>query len=541
MCCGEYIAPVPGRVLDTHAVPRLVLYKKTVNVDAHLEYVGLDVWKEGKMSTARILASNVSVSPLTTGAPVDGLGRAFLSTLQKPQGLLVLPSAFESQEDGESKFGLSLVDDRSSYSREVALSAQAKFGYAGGSASLRIEMAEQYHTSARSLVVILTKSLLTSQQFLRDPEWRIEAVQTYLHNPIDFFLRYGDLFVRKVHIGGLCSILYKLDFSSIEDIPDFKANFNASYGNSSGGADLHQRIVKIATHTSISVQGICSGVRQTPALFYEAQGPDQQSRVVTAQDKLADQLIAYFDGFDTRVREDGVAASIYFETDDVFECAGTPTNKVSLADFDRSLEDAADDLIYERIAQLDYISNYAFRWNPSATKEVVGNLRNSLTQLSGKLDTDVFEIATLKRKSPELSFKQQDIPTLPDNWVARKLRPDEGATIQVAPAINNVGRGQYLHEYPVPVIQSGMPVGVDFSMHFETADGNNGVGVELIVDVRLVGGNQTQIIYSDHIYGGTSFTPPTKGGYALYSTDLKVVVNARTVNGKLGFYLKFLS
>ncbi len=86
-----------------------------------------------------------------------------------------------------------------------------------------------------------------------------------------------------------------------------------------------------------------------------------------------------------------------------------------------------------------------------------------------------------------------------------------------------------------------MPVEVDFGMHFETADGNNGVGVELAIDVRLVGGNETQMIYSDHIYGGTSFTPPVKSGYAHYTSDLKVVINVQTVNGKFGFNLQFLT
>lgn len=494
------------------------------------------------MNSELRLASNVSVSPANMSAARDGLGRGFLTTLQEPQGLLVLPSAFETQEEQTTEFSFKLVDDRSSYSREVAFNAQAKFGYASGSASVRIEMAQQYHTSARSLVVIMNKSVHLGKQFIRDPVWRPEAVQTYSQSPINFLLRYGDRFVRSVHIGGLCSIIYTLTFSSIEDISDFKASFDATYGSSSGGADFHQRIVKTATHASILIQGICSGVSQTPELFYQAQGFDQQSRPVAAQDKLADQIIDYFNGFETHVQHDGVAASLYLETDDVFECVNAPTSRVSLADFDRSLEEAArlDDLIDERIAQLDYISTYAFRWNPTATKDRVGDLRNSLTQLSATLEKDVFGIAQLQRKSPDLSFKKQDIPSLPDNWVARKLRPDAGAAIYVSHAINNVGPGHFSHEYPAPVIQSGMPMEVDFGMHFETADGNDGVGVELVIDVRLVGGNETQIIYGDHIYGGTSFTPPTKSGYAQYTNDLKVVINVHTVNGKFGFSLQFL-
>ncbi len=100
------------------------------------------------------------------------------------------------------------------------------------------------------------------------------------------------------------------------------------------------------------------------------------------------------------------------ETDDVFECVNAPISRVSLADSDRSLDEAArlDDLIDERIAQLDYIATYAFRWNPAATKDRVGNLRNSLTRLSATLEKDVFDIAKLQRASPDLSFKEQDIP-----------------------------------------------------------------------------------------------------------------------------------
>jgi hypothetical protein len=70
-----------------------------------------------------------------------------------------------------------------------------------------------------------------------------------------------------VQLGGLLSIIYILDFSDTEQASEFQLSFDAKVGNATGGADFHQKILQTATKASISVYGICSGVKKAPPFF----------------------------------------------------------------------------------------------------------------------------------------------------------------------------------------------------------------------------------------------------------------------------------
>jgi hypothetical protein len=398
-----------------------------------------------------------------------------------------------------------VVDKRSSYALDVALDAHAKFGWASGSASFRIQMSQEYRTSARSLAVILTKAVHTDKQFLRNPLWSDAAIKLFKSKggPAKFVQRYGDYFVRAVHLGDLFTAVYTLNFSSIEQKDSFFASFDGSYAGSSGGASFNQKIVRDASVQSVSVQGLCSGVKLSPHLFYEALGPDQRSRNVSASDKLADELLQYFDEFEKHVAGDGVPASLYFDLLSVYDCDNAPDHpRIDLSEFNDVLDIAAkyDDAIYSRIAVLDYILAYALAWNPSASPAKIAPLRNKLASQAARLESETKKISNLSVKKPKLPIKEADIPDLPRNWVARHLQAIRGGSYRET-AINQVGKKMYERKMSIPDIEPDMPLGIHFKMHCETADFHDGVGVELEVVAYSQSTGRT-VVHQDHIYGG---------------------------------------
>jgi hypothetical protein len=159
-----------------------------------------------------------------------------------------------------------------------------------------------------------------------------------------------------------------------------------NFGGATGGADFHQKILQTATKASIFVEGICSGVKKTPDLFYEEEGVDQHSRKVDVHDKLADALMKYFDNFETHVQQDGVPVPILFETFPSYECVNAPQEpRIDLSEFDSALTDAEqlDDELDHLLSKVNYMDEFAQKWNPPATRgrptsTVIADLRKQV-------------------------------------------------------------------------------------------------------------------------------------------------------------------
>ncbi|MGR9293645.1 hypothetical protein ACU8OS_35355 (plasmid) [Rhizobium leguminosarum] len=444
-----------------------------------------------RSSLVKVLPINVDLTTDVENAARDGLGSGLLSTLAVPQGLLVDPGKFESQPDSLITFTLKLVDSRSTYASELALSANAKFGFASGSASLRIEMSQSFRSNSRSLFVILTKDVHTELQFIRKPLWTKSARDHFARSKGEykknFLLRYGDRFAQRLMIGGTFRLIYRLGFDSFEDASDFSARFEARYGNSSGAVDFHRRIVRAGVTSSISVQGLCSGVKKSPNLFYQDRGEEQKSRDLSVSDKLVDELLKYHNEFEGHVRDDKVESTIFFEMNDAYIADNAPDYRIDLVDYNFALRDAAemDDVIDTRLAQLEYIRDVAYVWNRSATKDEIDKRITALSTLARKLEREVYDIAHITDKRPLLSFGLGDIPELPRSWVARRLRPARGYYTDIPYALNQLGPSTFTHTSNVPELEPEMPMGFSFNMHKETADRSDGVDVRLSVKVVL--------------------------------------------------------
>jgi hypothetical protein len=439
------------------------------------------------------------------GRPAEALGRGFLSTLGRPMGLLVDPddpkNRFETEDEYEKPFSFRLVDDRSSFAEMMAADINAKFGFSGGGASFRASMSHSFRKSERSLVLILNRLVKTQKQFLRDPHWRQEAIGQ-IKNSEAFIQRYGDFFVKTVHLGGLVSLVYTLNFSDMEEASKFEASFDAKFGGSGGGADFQQNMLRTATATSIFVEGICSGVLKSPNIFTHEQGIDKGSGKIDAHDKLADALIRYFDDFDTRVQADGVPIAVYLETDSSYTCANAPSKpRIDLSDFKHALEDAAalDNEIDDRLSKANYMNDVAHLWN-LAPLEKIADMREKLGKLQRELRKAADDIAHHKPQKPQLPFSKGAIPGWPDSWVPRKLRPVEGYPFSGRDVI--VGDGTFQRSIAIPRLSVGAPLKIILQVIFtklwsssqplsgsivSSVKKSDGSGTKLLPDVPLIG------------------------------------------------------
>ncbi len=344
--------------------------------------------------------------------------------------LIVDRNDWTTEPEEDHQWAFSLVDNRSSYAEAMSLSGEAKFGFSGGDASTRASLSHSFQTSELSVLLILTKRVLTQVQSLTDPRWNGQAVPLIRH-PDAFIQSYGDLFIRQVHLGGLLSIVYTLTFFSMKEVTDFRANAEGKYGGSSGAVDFHKSIVQTATAQSINVRGLCRGVKDDPNMFKATKSrPDPSSPptgvdydtgdVDDREDPVAEQLIRYFDDFTGHVQQDGKTVPIYIDTPSIYTCNGSPQEpRIDLSDFDRTLEQAAelDDEISDRLSKAKYMKAEAWKWNPEAKPDDTSALVDNLIKSQGQLSDAADAVAHLQIKPPKLPLSESDLPRLPDAWV----------------------------------------------------------------------------------------------------------------------------
>ena len=79
------------------------------------------------------------------------------------------------------------------------------------------------------------------------------------------------------------TLVYYLQFQDIEARSEFSGHFHAHYGDAGGAADFTHRILTSGIDMSVEVQGIVSGVKSAPDIFFEVPGVDQQTAKVPSQ------------------------------------------------------------------------------------------------------------------------------------------------------------------------------------------------------------------------------------------------------------------
>src|SRR5262249_19680594 len=194
-----------------------------------------------------------------------------------------------------------------------------------------------------------------------------------------------------------------------------------------GAADFTHRILTSGIDMSVEVQGIVSGVRSAPDIFFEEPGVDKHTATVAPQSRQADLLLQYFSEFEEHVRNDGVAVTMLLEAEPVKNALNL-TRNVDLT-FENEAEELdrarqLDDLIDDRLSLVDYMDETARRWNPSVTQPQIDALRSNLRAEAQQLASAARAIGEVRRAT--LGIAERDVTPLPSNWHVRKLKPVVG-------------------------------------------------------------------------------------------------------------------
>lgn len=503
----------------------------------------LEAHRVKKLSTVHQEGSALNNLFAMANGAEDILGRGFLTTSSEPKGLLVLPNKFDEKVRTKTVFGLNIVDTRTSFAKYLDFDAKAKFGFSGGDASFRTSFSESYRTSARQLSVILTKNVMLKEQSLNDPHWRPEAIQLIKKDKDAFIGRYGDYFVRKLWTGGLLSLIYRLEFSDMEQASDFSMSFDTKFGGSSGAASFHQKLLQTATRASISIQGICSGVKKTPDVFYVSQGVDRSTGQIDINDRLLDSLLHYYNEFESRVEEDGVAVLTSFVAEPNFNAVNAPDKpRIDLSSYNDLLDDALslDDHIDARLSKVEYLKDVAHSWN-TADPSIVAKIEDDLNELFGILKGATKKIASLKQE--RLPFTEKVIPKIPDTWVLRKLRHADGYPY-FRRAINNDNHKTFKDILKIPSLQIGMPLQVTLRGHIEASDAafwNPFFDAKITAFLVRSNGTKSQIFELSYADAIPHYRFKDEQWLYAYQTDLAAIeLYAEGTNAKVGLTLSFL-
>jgi hypothetical protein len=247
---------------------------------------------------------------------------------------------------------------------------------------------------------------------------------------------------------------------------DFRASAEGKYGRASAGASLHSELLKATSRTSISLQGIVSGVLNAPPVFVESTSVDKKTAKITASDRLADALIKFFDEFEEQFKQGNEidkdkGTPLLFETDELSNCVNAPNGTVDLSPLEELIDEACelDDIIDERLCAIDYMRDFACQWNPQVDINQLGQDRDKLLQLSEKLQHSVETIGKLTSTNPPpvLPFSRKDIPETPSNWTLRKLRP----VLEFRKVISN---RTFTYEQQLPQFFNGQPAEFELTL-----------------------------------------------------------------------------
>jgi hypothetical protein len=391
------------------------------------------------------------------GPPPDGLGRGLQSTTGELQGLLVPPDGAEFEPMNDISFSLNFVDDRSSFASTLAWSAKAKLDLGANSGSARASLSQSHHRSEQRVDLVVTKVVHTGKHFLRDPRVRKEALDLHASKGAKtFYDRYGDQLVRSVVRGGALFLIYQFQFDSASAARDFRLSVEAKVGGSRGGMSLHRTLLEGATKAAITVQGVCIGVNKAPPVFIVTPAPDKKTARIEGHDPLAEDLVRYFSEFEDSVADDS-AAPLAFESVDIAKLVNAPNRLTDVATARELLEKgvALDDEIDGRLAELEYLRDVAYEWNPHVSRDDVAALIEDLNTKANALRGSLRDIAQLK--SDRLPFDLSDLPSKPQNWIARDLRSVGGKRFQMVNEKRSV-------EIDVPPLYDGQPVAVDLAV-----------------------------------------------------------------------------
>jgi len=460
------------------------------------------------------------------------LGRGFLSTLGLPRTLILIPDSAEWESASSiPQLTVDLIDDRSSFAKAVSWSASAKFGYTGGSASVRASMSQKYRRSQQSIDMVLTKVAHTNKHFIRDPQWRREAIDLLKKDSKAFTTRYGDKFIKSVTLGGLLSIVYHLDFSSVEEAEDFRLDADVKYGSASGGASFHSKLLKTATRAAISLEAIASGVTNAPPVFQQTIGVDKATGKIDGNDPLVTALLEYFDDFEEAVQATG-GIPVLYELDDINNAANAPTKpRIELSSRNEVLAAGADldDVIDERMSVVTYMKNVAASWNPQVAPSDIAQLEQALAARSKTLGEAMDRVAGLTTDEVNLPFLVKDVEEIPFTWNIRRLVEMK----RLAKTIESFKRARWTGEINLTGSPPGRPISVDISAAFQGFPFGTGTG-SFEVHFSDAEGKQLSEIVRLQKYSGAAIRKYSETVTIAMSSELaKINVGSQVENARL--------
>lgn len=354
----------------------------------------------------------------------SALGRGFLSTTGALKSLVCPPDDAELELVLSASVNVSLADDRSTFAKAVSWASHAKLAFWGASGSARAEASRSFQSSRRSVSVILNKRVTGKRFFIRDPKLRPEALSLIEQDRNEFLNRFGDSVITSVTTGGVLSIIYRLDFKYMEEVHEFKSNFNAAYGSNEVSGKFDERIREAASSASLKLTAYSSGGVNAPPILQAAQGASSERETGEISSQSHDQLFAYFDNFEEDVHSSGSVYPIFLERSSAGEAVNAPITMPDISARIEAVEDALalDNEIDSRISGLKYFRDVSHKWHDDQggrekAKQIIGSLEEKLKLLRDKAE----RIALLKDDDLTLPISIEDIDRIPPHWILRQL------------------------------------------------------------------------------------------------------------------------
>src|SRR5262249_22733866 len=157
-------------------------------------------------------------------------------------------------------------------------------------------------------------------------------------------------------------------------------------------------------------------------IVWAEQGVEKRTGTISLRDEQVNELIQYFNDFETHVRQDGVPVSVQLGVRDIYHCRNAPARpRIDLSNFQTVLKDAAtlDDKIDELLSKVNYMDKDARRWNPWVTDTEIADKQTELLAVQRTLERAADDVAKHRVENPTLPISEGDLPKLPNHWVPR--------------------------------------------------------------------------------------------------------------------------
>ena len=172
----------------------------------------------------------------------------------------IQPAGEPALQPGQlTKWELTSVEDLTSLSRKLDVSASASASFVAGSASASVQYMDSKAFNSYHQFLYLDASVANATKIWTKPRLEKQWEQLRQSNPLAFLARCGDTFVKTITSGGALTAILDLSTSAQEDTSSLAVAISGNYGTVEGRAALHDQLQKTVTNRQTKVTVVRAG------------------------------------------------------------------------------------------------------------------------------------------------------------------------------------------------------------------------------------------------------------------------------------------